>query len=290
VTNQWIDIVPYGSEASFWQGTQPYEEIEDTESTIYNALPCHPITFTQPYAMMKYEVSVSEHWRCVAAGACTDPAPCWSGSAHDPSDPRLANHPVICISTDHAEDYCAWVGGRLPSEAEWEYAATKADSCVPHLNYPWGVGGIDGDIANYLGGGNPFAATEAPFTQSGGPTTPVGFFDGSLRTREESQWIGGPDSFQTRNNASPFGLYDMSGNVAEWTLDCWNENYEGKPHLDGAPWVEGDSDCALRVKRGDGWSDVEQALTTYFRAPRTPFANKNFLGVRCVRALHEANQ
>jgi len=284
-TNSWIEVVPAGSTASFWQGTVPYDSLERSNSVIHNAQPCHPVTLTRAYAMTQYEVSVQEYWLCVRAGACDPPAPCWLGAQHDPLDAARANHPVVCAGAGHAEQYCSWVGGRLPSESEWEYAANPNEGCAPHINYPWGSATIGADIANYMNEANPFTGTAQDVAVNGGPTTPVGFFDGSLRTRETSGWTGGPETFQTRDNSSPFGIYDLAGNVGEWTLDCWHDNYALKPHSDGSPWVEAPTDCARRVKRGDSWGDDAGAMMTYFRGSKKSFVNDSFMGIRCVRDL-----
>jgi formylglycine-generating enzyme required for sulfatase activity len=283
-TNEWVEIVASDEEVTFWQGT---DEVLSLSMNPASA-PCHPVILEKGYSMMKYEVSVTEYAKCVEAGACPNLAQCTLGEPHDPFDQRLADHPVICASFNVAKSYCSWVGGRLPSESEWEYAASKADACAPLEFYPWGDGEISGTIANYKDAANPFQALDFPYTQNGGPTTPVGFFDGSLRTRASDQWMGGPEEFQTQDNASPFGIYDMSGNIAEWTLDCWNSDYTEKTTNDGSPWTDGNSDCSKRVKRGEAWSDVAQALTTHFRAPKSPSESSNFFGIRCVLELGPA--
>ncbi len=115
---------------------------------------------------------------------------------------------------------CDWTasGYRLPTEAEWEFAAKG----ITDFLYPWG-NDIDGSYANYYLSGDPFESTIDPFTAKGGPTTPVGFYDGTIK-----------NNFITKSNASPFKLYDMSGNVWEWTWTIYsntnniNDNFNPK--------------------------------------------------------------
>lgn len=123
------------------------------------------------------ETTNSQYGRCVSAGVCTAPInDRWDNSAY-------ANHPVTDISWQQANTYAAWVGGRLPTEAEWEKACRTTDARA----YPWGDEPPTADLSNY--------------NNNVGETTPVGSY---------------PDG------ASPLGVVDLSGNVWEWvnTLDA----------------------------------------------------------------------
>ena len=104
--------------------------------------------------------------------------------------PSFADHPVINVTWYGANEYCEWIGGRLPSEAEWEYAARGSDE----RNYPWGNTLPNIQLAN--------------FNYDIGFTSKVdGYSDG----------------------ASPFGILDMAGNVSEWVNDWYAENYYQRP-------------------------------------------------------------
>jgi formylglycine-generating enzyme required for sulfatase activity len=130
----------------------------------------------------KYEVTNAQYLKCVEAAACAEPG------SHDWSHDQLnaPEQPVVCVSWDDAQDYAAWVGGRLPTEAEWEKAARGTDGRI----YPWGNSPADCDKANYRGcAGNPL---------------PVGSH---------------PDG------ASPYGALDMMGNITEWVADWYDEDY-----------------------------------------------------------------
>ncbi|WP_109121208.1 SUMF1/EgtB/PvdO family nonheme iron enzyme [Azospirillum sp. TSO22-1] len=183
--------------------------------------PAHRVT-VKPFALGVYEVTVAEWRACVEAGGCSEM-------------PRMANAtdetPVHNIHWGDAQAYVAWLGKktgqryRLPSEAEWEYAARAGSTS----RYGWGeVGGVGNANCRDCGGS----------------------FD---RLRPAS--VG---SF--RPNA--FGVHDMHGGVAEWVADCWNAGYKGAPS-DGTAWTSGE--CKKRVLRGGSWRDELESITVTVR-------------------------
>jgi formylglycine-generating enzyme required for sulfatase activity len=117
--------------------------------------------------------------------------------------PGYENHPVVAITWFGAKAYCEYNGGWLPTEAEWEKAARSSDGRA----YPWG-NTIALNQANFYSSRDPF---EKGLGAQGG-TTPVGFYNGKMY-----------DGYQTLDAPSPYGLYDMAGNVWQWTGDI----YEG---------------------------------------------------------------
>jgi formylglycine-generating enzyme required for sulfatase activity len=119
--------------------------------------------------------------------------------------PGYEKHPVVSVTWFGALGYCQYYGWRLPSELEWEKAARGTDA----RPYPWGDE-IGFEYANFYSSRDPFEA----FLGKSGDTTPVGFYNG-----------GNYDGFETVNAASPYGLYDMAGNVEEWTGNVYEKQH-----------------------------------------------------------------
>jgi len=174
--------------------------------------PSHHVSISKPFAIGKYEVTVEQWDACVAASACS----------RITIDGNLSKtSPVRDVSWDDAQQYVQWLAKttgkpyRLPTEAEWEYAARGGTS----TRYWWGEQMRSG-MANCKGCGEPWQK-EAPLN--------VGSFP-----------------------ANPFGLHDMNGSVWEWVADCWHNSYKGAP-ADGQAWDE--PECRTRVIRGGSWRD-----------------------------------
>lgn len=135
----------------------------------------------------KYEVTNGQYRRCVSEGACQFGGDNTSNTEERYYDnPVFTNHPVINLNWYEARDYCKWVGGDLPTEAQWEKAARGTDG----RRYPWGDFEPNKSKANY--------------NQFEGDTMPVGSYS---------------------QNVSPYGAMDMAGNVWEWTLDWYADSY-----------------------------------------------------------------
>jgi len=151
-------------------------------------------------------------------------------------------HPVTSVNWFGAVAYCNWLsqtngfdacynltngdvdfsknGWRLPTEAEWEYAA-HGGLTNPYCLFPWGTNdNADGTFANWENSGDPFE------TPSDYPdTTPVGFYNGALQYATNYNWPGSQTSYQTRDGSNPYGLYDMGGNAWEWCNDWYQTAY-----------------------------------------------------------------
>ena len=170
--------------------------------------------------------------------------------------------PVVDVSWLDANAYAAWLREqtgddyRLPTEAEWEYAA-RAGSETPF----WSGACIGPDQAIY----------DSSRSYPGCPPTP----SGSRRPRAA---VGSLP-------ANAWGLHEVAGNVAEWVQDCWHANYAGAP-TDGEPWLQdGDGDCAKRVVRGGGWGYVPWALRSAYRSFSPAASGQDAIGFRVARDL-----
>jgi eukaryotic-like serine/threonine-protein kinase len=183
--------------------------------------PPHDVTMTG-FWMDKVEVTTAMYALCVQAGAC-EPPRLFSSAKNDSyyNNSAFADYPVIMVRWRDANAYCTWAGRRLPTEAEWEYAARGSDYRV----YPWGDQRADTSLANY--------------NYSAGDTTRVGQFP---------------------NGASAFGILDMAGNVWEWMADWYNSNYYINAPIVNPTGPISPLDGNKRVIRGGSWQDGEGEL------------------------------
>jgi formylglycine-generating enzyme required for sulfatase activity len=183
--------------------------------------PLHPVT-VPAFKISRYPVTNAQYQAFVQSGG---PANDKYGGAFD-----LPNHPVVGVTWDVAVAFCEWLTQRLramgeltaqeeirlPTEAEWEYAARGKEGRV----YPWGKDDPTPELANY--------------NETGlGTTSAVGCFP---------------------RGATPNGCEDMAGNVWEWCQDVWHDNYKGAPD-DGSAWEKG-GDANLRLLKGAAYWDV----------------------------------
>ncbi len=160
------------------------------------------------------------------------------------AQPGYERHPMTMVSWFGARGYCEFSGYRLPTEMEWEKAARGADT----RPFPWGEE-IRRENANFYASRDPFEN----MLSYGSRTTPVGFYDGSAY-----------DGYATLDSASPYGLYDMAGNVWQWTADV----YEGMHY---------------RFMRGGSKDTYEMDLRIWVRNNATPTYFSPGVGFRCVR-------
>ena len=222
----------------------------DASRNSYSEQPYHPVAIAQPFAVGRYEVTFDEWDACVAEGGC---------NGYRPKDKKWGRgrRPVINVSWEAAQDYLYWLSQktgkpyRLLSEAEWEYAVRAGTTTA----YYWG------DSPNAI-------CAHAN----------VGEFAFDCDAKDMTMPVG---SFRP----NPFGLYDMLGNVREWTADCWNETYDGAP-ADGRAWQQGD--CTLRVTRGRSFYR-EDRYSDYFRSAARNNGwlgwTKNYIGFRVAREM-----
>ena len=193
----------------------------------------------------RHEVTNGRYRACVAAGVCTKPAlPTSHRRPQYFDDEAFADYPVIFVSWEQAQTFCRYVGGRLPTEAEWEKAARGAKDV---REYPWGDEAPDCLHANMGGPGS-----------CAGDTDRVG---------------------RRPAGASPFGALDMSGNVWEWVGDWYAKDYyRSSPRLDPTGPREG----TLRVMRGGCWESGASSLRVSCRKAELPGAWADNVGFRCA--------
>jgi cysteine-rich repeat protein len=213
-----------------------------------NETPVHAVTLPA-FELLATEVTVSQYAACVTAGACTAPNTggfcSWDASGYE-------DHPVNCVDWHQARAFCAWAGGRLPTEAEWEYAAR---SCGPSSSYPY-----------------PWGTAVATCTYAVMDDTTHAEGCGTNRTWAVCSKPAG-------NTAQ--GLCDMAGNVWEWVEDDWHGDYTGSP-ADGSAWMDSPRGSG-RVLRGGGFSNVADGLRAALRNVDYPSAEAGYLGFRCAK-------
>jgi formylglycine-generating enzyme required for sulfatase activity len=175
------------------------------------------------------------------------------------------NLPVIHVSFNDANAYCDWLSEatreryRLPSEAEFEYAARSGTK----TRYWWGDMSPELGVENLTGIND---RSESDRSWSSGFT---GYGDGF--------WGPAPIKLFLAN---PFGLFDMAGNVSEWTSDCWHESYARAP-IDIGSWVN--PGCAQRVVRGGSWGSNPEEARAAARSAFNPDHGSAKIGFRVVR-------
>lgn len=203
--------------------------------------PAHAV-YLSAYWIDQTEVTNAMYQRCVEDGGCKPPQNSFSKTREQYfGNPAFAEYPVIYVSWADADAYCRWADRRLPSEAEWEKAARGLDKRI----FPWGDAPPGVRLAN--------------FGENLGDTSQVG-------------------SFPT--GASPFGVLDMAGNVAEWVSDWFGADfYTISPYRDPKGPKTGD----FRMIRGGSWFNAARGLRTTARLWNYPDLISETIGFRCAR-------
>jgi formylglycine-generating enzyme required for sulfatase activity len=241
-------VVPAGS---FWQGSDEGDPLVLKKET-----PRRMVNISRPFAVGIFEITMEQWDHCVEDGGC----------ATRPTDNGWGrgSRPVIMVSWNDAQEYTSWLSGKtgqsysLPSESQWEYVARAGEES------DW-LGGRPGAVCEY---GN-IAGSESGFRWqhedcadvAAIQTLPVGSF---------------------RPNA--FGLYDVIGNVAEWTQDCMNLSYLDAP-ADGSPWGRGI--CSSRMTRGGSWFTGTREIRLPARFNLKNGDRNDFTGFRVVRRVED---
>ena len=212
-----------------------------------NEKPVRTVEFKKPFAIGKYEVSFAEYDRYLyAQGIKERNFPGVQGWGRE-------TRPVINVSWDDAVAYAAWLREqtgkpyRLPTEAEWEYAARGGTD----KDYWWDSNAMKPGMANCDGCGSNW---------DGEQTAQVGSF-----------------------KPNPHGVYDTAGTVWEWVQDCYHENYQGAPK-DGSAWQDAVG-CNLRVVRGGSWGHEPRDVRSAARHRGLPDFRIPNLGFRLAQDL-----
>ena len=212
--------------------------------------PVHRVTFDYTFAMSKYEVTVGDFKQFVQATSYSSKVGAeWSCKGFmQPNFSQTDAHPVACVTWHDAKAYAKWLSEqtgyeyRLPSEAEWEYAARAGTE----TKYWWGNEGSH-EYMNFRG-------------QSG---------------KDQWEYTALVGSFP----ANPFGLHDMNGNVWEWNEDNWHSNYNGAP-TDGSVWKDNKENRLLL--RGGSWINAANVCRSAGRVRYYLVDRSNDGGVRLV--------
>jgi len=225
-----------------------------------NERPQHRVDISRRFAIGKFEVTNREWNECVRARRCD--------GMRDLSDPRQSLSPVTGVSWQEARKYTAWLSEftgrtyRLPSEAEWEFAA-RAGTTSPYS----------------------FDDTASPICDfANGADRSVGALLMANASCDDN--VGRAPAQRGSYLPNPRGLHDVHGNVWEWVDDCWYDTYDGAPG-DGAARnnLSGTSECRLRVARGGSWRSGPAALRSAVRHAFPPDHGRATLGFRVVREI-----
>src|SRR5437763_1783356 len=242
------------------------------------SVPQHLVTIRHKLAIAKFDVTRDEYAQFVAETNRPDADSCdtlnasggfiaTNGNWHSPGFPQTGRDPVACVSWDDAQAYVAWLSAktghvyRLPTEAEWEYAARAGTTTARYFS------DNPAELCRYTNVGDLDYSEQHP-----------GDSGVNRACRDGYAFTSPVGSFPPNQ----FGLYDMLGNVLDWNEDCSNANYSGAP-TDGTAWQSGD--CGRRVVRGGSWdADLSGVRSANRRNPPNSSRNTT-LGFRVARTL-----
>ena len=215
------------------------------EANLDRAGPARVVTL-EAFYIDRYEVTNAQYRKCVEATGCSLP-----GAPKDLLEPAKERHPVTGVSWDQARVYCKWRSDRLPTEAEWEKAARGTDNRL----YPWGDS-VDGRRGTFCDSTCAYAHADKNYNDGVEGIAPVGSY---------------PDG------VSPYGVYDMGGNVFEWVED----GYQPYPGYLGPEWEV--QKTPLKVMRGGCWFSCAYQMVVSLRLGLKPSEQGNATGIRCAR-------
>jgi sulfatase modifying factor 1 len=272
-------VVPPGYFTMGSAGQNPTGPLDTVPGSHDDESPQREVLIAHKFAAARFDVTREEYARFVDDTHRPDEASCQillrsglfiestGASWRHPGYPQTMHDPVVCISWIDAHAYAAWLSRktlkpyRVPTEAEWEYLA-RAGTNSAHADDGTPIGACrafnGGDLAYHKQFPDDHFA-DMDCSDGYFATSPVGSFP-----------------------ANAFGLFDMQGNVWQWTQDCYHESYDGAPS-DGSAWAT--PDCTLRVARGGSWADDSHAIRLARREKGIAISRYSSNGFRVVRAL-----
>jgi formylglycine-generating enzyme required for sulfatase activity len=258
---------------TFLRGSDPdgiQKGLKLCRQTYYKPLECNADWFKRegpqqeltidPFYIDKYEVTNAQYRKCVKAGDCPkqnykkcslyDPiAAKWVDGGKPEEHIKKSNHPAVCVSWWNARDYCKWANKRLPTDAEWEKAA-RGD--MDAREYPWG------DFWE-------------PTLANTGEVNGLGVQDGWMTTAPVGKF---------KDGKSPYGAYDMAGNVWEWTADYFEDAYYmHAPQKNPRNKTKTNE----RSMRGGAWSFAGNGARVPYRYFAPPSSYRDSVGMRCAK-------
>lgn len=240
----WVSL----TDGAYFMGVSNIGSLHDYEDS---ETPIHSVILDS-YWIQRTEVSNKEYQACVADGKCSDPALKSSATRSEYyENPEYDDFPVIHVNYTQATDYCNWIGGRLPTEAEWEYAARSSTDV------------IDSILSYFVWGNDPaFLEENAGFMNFG-------------------KNVGDTTSVYEYAHAAPYidSLLNIHGNVWEWTSDWFDEAYYSVSPESNPTGPEIGTE---KVLRGGGWSTSAKYISLTNRHSLDPNLGYDNVGFRCV--------
>jgi len=219
--------------------------------------PVHSVSLSA-FRIDQTEVTNSQYAKCVSAGICSSPSQLKSYTRNSYyGNSEFGDYPVIYVSWGDAKTYCRWVGRDLPTEAQWEKAASWNNLTKESYIYPWGDG-FDGSIVNFCD---------------------VNCLLNHADKNADDGYVDTSPVMDYELGVSPYGAYDMAGNVWEWVNDWYSEVYYSNSPLVNPP---GPDSGTYRVLRGDSWWGYSYGVRSADRNPLAPVKSANNVGFRCA--------